>query len=135
MALPSPHDCLASVAAHTPATLLVACERVALMGVVNNVAHELNDIRAWHHARGFHGGVVLREIHVPLFDATKRRTAGKTPRPFSNSDSEGNAVTAPPEEHDSRQCYYLYYEVGSAVGRAHAARLVLFVPLPFANPS
>lgn len=38
-----------------------------LQGDTPNVLQELDDIRRWHQERGYKGGVVLRELAVPLF--------------------------------------------------------------------
>lgn len=101
-------------------------------GDTPNVLHELDDIRQWHHQRGFKGGVVLRELAVPLFhhsepsaqthhahtqthssvdDTIKRQkhqlvngTEEEVPIDQSSLSDDSNGVS------DARHCYYLYYE-------------------------
>ena len=81
-----------------PEALLDACRRASLMGDERNVSHELEAIRLWHRRNGYNGGVVLRELHSPLFAS-------------SDDDKSDDAGMVHHDEHDSRSCYFLYYEV------------------------
>mgnify|MGYP001463594330 CR=1 FL=1 len=42
--------------------------RNGLMGKQSTVKHELYRIRSWHQKHGFRGGIVLRELNIPLFN-------------------------------------------------------------------
>ena len=81
----------------SPDSLIELCERSRLVGKKSNVLHELEDIRQWHRDHGYRGGVVLRELQLPLYGSSHER-----------EDPSGT-----PSEiiHDARHCYYLYYEV------------------------
>ena len=72
-------------------------ERNGLMGKQNTVKEELDHIRSWHQNHGYKGGVVLRELHIPLFD------------PHNDGDDEESIIQ--PDEMKQRECYYLYYEI------------------------
>lgn len=78
-------------------------ERNGLMGKSQTVKEELNSIRLWHQEHGYKGGIVLRELSVPLFD------------PQSDDDDDGDGSTKEesiqPHEMKQRECYYLYYEI------------------------
>jgi hypothetical protein len=86
-------------------------ERMGLMGKSvpgsKSVKEELNAIRAWHQARGYQGGVVLRELDSPLFQAISNNEDGI----FIDGGDEVEAI--PIELLPQRECYYLYYEIKS----------------------
>lgn len=73
-------------------------ERNGLMGKKHTVKEELDHIRSWHQNHGYKGGVVLRELHIPLFD------------PQSDNDDDQESIMQP-DEMKQRECYYLYYEI------------------------
>jgi len=85
-------------------------ERMGLMGKSvpgsKSVKEELDAIRAWHQARGYQGGVVLRELDSPLFQATSNDDGL-----FIDSGDEVESI--PAEFLPQRECYYLYYEIKS----------------------
>lgn len=78
-------------------------ERAALMGYQRNVEHELDDIRTWHRARGFLGGIILRELDAPLFTTADANDKSDTPKSSHTQTSR-----------EERNCYYLYYELTGA---------------------
>jgi hypothetical protein len=88
--LPSP-----SIMTRSTDSLLELSDRTSLMGYQSTVLNELEDIRKWHRERGYKGGIVLRELHLPLFDILGKQHTASTES----------------EIHDSRHCYYMYYEV------------------------
>lgn len=51
-------------------TLLETVERAGLMGKKPSVKDELDSIRKWHVDHGYRGGLVIRELNVPLFEGS-----------------------------------------------------------------
>lgn len=106
--------------------LTITVQRAGLMGVsvpgAKSVKHELELIRKWHQERGFTGGLVLRELTVPLFDV-------------ENEDAvEGGDDVEPIPLHEllQRECYYLYYELcpnGEAVQQIFCRGTTLFADM------
>ena len=86
---------LALSMSYSPQEVLTFVERGSLMGYVPNVSHELHDIREWHRANGFVGGITLRELSKPLYG----RHTPETDTIDTNDDFT------------HRNCYYLYYEI------------------------
>ena len=85
-------------------------QRTGLMGKSvpgsKSVKEELQEIRKWHQDRNFQGGVVLRELTVPVF-GSKSNTSFQTYK-----EKEKEEVKSFTKEHLSqRECYYLYYEI------------------------
>lgn len=89
-------------------------ERAKLMGKVQDgVSRELEDIRAWHTENGYKGGLVLRELNIPIFTSSTDN---------NDDDNDDNDSTITDQHHAEfefldamalarRECYYLYYEV------------------------
>jgi len=88
--------------------LATTVARAGLMGTsvpgAKSVKHELDTIRKWHQDNGFTGGLVLRELTEPLFDATVD---------MDEDEIEGGDDVEPIPHHElwQRECYYLYYEL------------------------
>lgn len=61
-----------------------------------SVKQELEIIKEWHQKHGYNGGVVLRELYVPL---------------YSEEGIDDTTLPSPEEALYSRECYYLYYEI------------------------
>lgn len=80
-------------------------QRMGLMGKHKSVHKELDDIRKWHVDRGFKGGLILRDLHQPLFaDALEENSSSSSNVTENNTnDTERNL--------EWRECYYLYYEI------------------------
>ena len=106
--------------------VLANIERSGLMGYQNSVKAELDFIREWHQERGYRGGLVVRELDQPLFSALKDNRGGAVPGNFgNNADSSsasqrrntvskkksGSIEPLSLRELNTRECYYLYYEV------------------------
>lgn len=89
-------------------------ERMGLMGKSvpgsKSVKEELNAIRAWHQARGYQGGVVLRELDSPLFQAISDDNDDAVSFIIDSGDE---VESIPVELLPQRECYYLYYEIKS----------------------
>jgi len=86
-------------------SLIDVSVRSSLMGSRRNVSDEVDYIRKWHRERGYNGGIVLREVNTPLYIPSDVEI-----------DDLGEEVINPVEftkDHDSRHCYYMYYEVHS----------------------
>ena len=75
--------------------------RNGLMGKSDSVKDDLDRIRSWHQAHGYKGGIVLRELSIPLYS------------PESNDEvvEGGDDVEYIPLSSSQRECYYLYYEI------------------------
>ena len=74
--------------------------RNGLMGKFHSVKDELDRIRSWHRDNGFRGGIVLRELNVPLYYPEEVVLEG------------GDDVEpVQPNQMKQRECYYLYYEI------------------------
>lgn len=90
--------------------LATTVARAGLMGTsvpgAKSVKHELDSIRRWHVENGFNGGLVLRELTKPLFEATSD---------MDEDEVEGGDDVEPIPHHElwQRECYYLYYELRS----------------------
>lgn len=88
--------------------LATTVARAGLMGTsvpgAKSVKHELDTIRKWHQDHGFNGGLVLRELTEPLYDATVD---------MDEDEVEGGDDVEPIPHHElwQRECYYLYYEL------------------------
>eukprot|EP00814_Leptocylindrus_danicus_P006985 CAMPEP_0116010790 /NCGR_PEP_ID=MMETSP0321-20121206/4200_1 /TAXON_ID=163516 /ORGANISM="Leptocylindrus danicus var. danicus, Strain B650" /LENGTH=466 /DNA_ID=CAMNT_0003479935 /DNA_START=2352 /DNA_END=3752 /DNA_ORIENTATION=+ len=110
---------------HDIKEVLTNVERSGLMGYQSSVKAELDFIREWHKERGYRGGLVVRELNEPLFSPLKQNMGGAMPGNFGNDDASSatsqrrNTVsssksTSEPlslRELNTRECYYLYYEV------------------------
>lgn len=85
--------------------LATTVARAGLMGTSVSVKHELEQIRKWHIEHGFQGGLILRELTQPLFEATD----------VDEDEVEGGDDVEPIPHHEllQRECYYLYYELTS----------------------
>jgi hypothetical protein len=82
--------------------LLQTMERTGLTGrKSHSVKEELNDIRQWHIDHNYKGGLVLRDVTQPLFQANPDRGMLE--------DLEDFALD--PWMLARRECYYLYYEI------------------------
>lgn len=81
--------------------LLELMERTGQMGKSGSksVKRELDDIRKWHSDHGYKGGLVLRELSMPLFADSLGTMEGL----------EGLALD--PMQLARRECYYIYYEI------------------------
>jgi Lipase (class 3) len=103
--------------------LVQTIQRMGLMGKHKSVHAELEDIRKWHVHRGFKGGLILRDLHQPLFaddDASEdknstSRTSTKDDQKPSQTDvtkNKNNNINDTNERNlERRECYYLYYEI------------------------
>jgi len=94
---------------------------VARTGLMKNtrpgsksVMEELHTIRAWHQARGFRGGVILRELTKPLFNSTTLTSIMENGSVLEGGD---DVEPMPLDQLPQRECYYLYYEIK---GNGHA---------------
>ena len=103
-------------------SLIELSERNCLMGHKNNLLDELESIRRWHRERGFNGGIVLRELHTPLYqkdnpnDAASKDVTTTTNTATTNTTTNAttnttNTVATLLDEHVQRHCYYIYYEI------------------------
>ena len=83
--------------------MLQIMERTGLMGRsgMKSVKAELQDIRRWHIDHGFNGGLVVRELTKPLFEASSSRTM----------EERLEDLVRDPTNLARRECYYLYYEI------------------------
>jgi len=94
--------------------LLETVERTGLMNTLVpgaiSVKDELQSIRAWHRERGYHGGLVLRELTKPLYYKHSQHAIHQN----QFQSNELSSFSSPPptaEELPQRECYYLYYEM------------------------
>lgn len=79
--------------------------RTGLMGKFHSVKDELDRIRIWHQEHGYRGGIVLRELNVPLYNPDDIDAV-------IEGGDDVEAVTAlKPTQMKQRECYYLYYEI------------------------
>lgn len=77
--------------------------RNGLMGKFDSVKDELEKIRSWHQKHGYRGGIVLRELNLPLYNPKNDE---------KNIEGGDDVETIPPSSSRSqRECYYLYYEI------------------------
>ena len=82
-------------------------QRAGLMGQQQavSVKAELDTIRTWHVQHGYKGGLVVRDLTLPLGKDDSAATAS----------ANGSTVVGPwrqdPLRLARRECYYLYYEV------------------------
>lgn len=83
-------------------------ERAGLMGKSQSVKEELEDIRVWHQANGFKGGLILRDLTKPLFglDGGDSQTDVQ-----QQPDLSIHEILEDPTRLARRECYYLYYEL------------------------
>eukprot|EP00559_Dactyliosolen_fragilissimus_P006474 CAMPEP_0184860728 /NCGR_PEP_ID=MMETSP0580-20130426/5562_1 /TAXON_ID=1118495 /ORGANISM="Dactyliosolen fragilissimus" /LENGTH=328 /DNA_ID=CAMNT_0027357941 /DNA_START=552 /DNA_END=1535 /DNA_ORIENTATION=- len=96
-------------------------ERAGLMGRFGSVMDELDKIREWHHGKGFHGALVLRDLSQPLYKGEPHtneydsefndQSKGYAPKqPIVQGGDDVESYPSPDTLHQ-RECYYLYYEV------------------------
>ncbi len=79
--------------------------RTGLMGKFHSVKDELDRVRLWHQENGYRGGIVLRELNVPLYNPDDMDDV-------IEGGDDVEAVTAlKPTQMKQRECYYLYYEI------------------------
>ncbi len=95
-------------------------ERNGLMGKTHTVKEELDNIRSWHQKNGYKGGVVLRELSLPLFEPQHPVDNESDDHDDDEDDDENRnsqtienttQSTIQPNEMKQRECYYLYYEI------------------------
>ena len=83
--------------------LLETIQRCGLMGGTRSVKQDLDHIREWHHAHGYKGGVVLRDLTQPVGWGEEEEWSLQE-------------IVEDPTRLNRRECYYMYYEL-SATGR------------------
>lgn len=93
-------------------------QRCGLMGrAAPSVKTELDHIRQWHQDHGYKGGLVLRDLSLPLFLDVDDQERESSSLP-SDAAAAKSASTMSLEDFLSdpirlarRECYYLYYEI------------------------
>lgn len=82
----------------SPTEVAQQVRRMGLMGTKYSVNDELDSIRQWHRAHGYHGGLVVRDLTRPMFGAEDESVTIEE-------------IIQDPTILNRRECYYLYYEV------------------------
>jgi hypothetical protein len=111
-------------------------ERCGLMGRTRSVKTDLERIREWHARNEYPGGLVLRDVSLPLFffeeGERKDQVDAQPQQPIQDLETEGESLNVTPTQSRSpvsymtmtlkdflldpvrlarRECYYVYYEV------------------------
>jgi pimeloyl-ACP methyl ester carboxylesterase len=97
-----------------------AVQRCGLMGRTRSVKTDLEYVREWHGSHNYRGGLVLRDLSLPLFREDLRDEEQDTDDSTTKARSPPNSFTwttiqdllmDPTRLARRRECYYLYYEI------------------------
>ena len=78
-------------------SIIETIQRAGLMGSTKSVKEELDLLRKYHIERGFHGGLIVRDLSQPLFSF--------------HADDDADVSSESYKNLAQRECYYLYYEI------------------------
>ena len=87
----------ASVEKYDLQSIIETIKRAGLMGSTSSVKEELDLLRKYHLDKGYNGGLVVRDLSLPLF------TYNESSDESSEESSDKNMA--------QRECYYLYYQI------------------------
>lgn len=102
------------------ASVMSVVRRAGLMGQHISVKAELNDIRQWHSANDYKGGLVVRDLTLPLWwltdndnddDESNSNNQSSTSPSAGDWSSHMEEIWNDPMRLARRECYYLYYEI------------------------
>lgn len=82
-------------------SIIETIKRSGLMGSTSSVKEELDLLRKYHLDKGYNGGLVVRDLSLPLFTYYKSSSSSESSEESSGSD----------KNMAQRECYYLYYEI------------------------
>lgn len=85
--------------------------RTGLMGKAQSVKDELDRIRTWHQDNGYKGGIVLRELDIPLYSPETFKAEEDGDESFVEGGDDVDLTSLKPTQMKQRECYYLYYEI------------------------
>ena len=88
----------ASVEKYDLQSIIETIKRAGLMGSTSSVKEELDFLRKYHLDKGYNGGLVVRDLSLPLFT-------------YNESSSSESCEESSDKNMAQRECYYLYYQI------------------------